>query len=290
MTNLGPRVKKDIPMKIYDNNDTLVLDLDKVLDGWQNQFSGLYNKPEPVNESTDNINIYDILRPKKLREDEMCQPDYVQNPELNGPLSCDELEYMIKRFKKNKSLGIDQIPNEVLKKHDFMLILFQLYVKCFDSGLLPSLWLKTMIMPIPKSSTKDPFVPLHYRSISLLPCVCEVVSEIINRRISKYCELLDLFVDEQNGFRKNRSCTDHIYTFTSLIRNTCSENKSTFCCFIDIQKAFDWDLLFKLLEYNIDRKIYYCIITMYNHPLSCVKLNSNVTDWFPTESGVYIPG
>ncbi len=25
---------------------------------------------------------------------------------------------------------------------------------------------------------------------------------------------------------------------------------------------------------------------MYNHPLSCVKLNSNVTDCFPTESGV----
>ncbi len=25
---------------------------------------------------------------------------------------------------------------------------------------------------------------------------------------------------------------------------------------------------------------------MYNHPLSCVKLNLNVTDWFPTESGI----
>ncbi len=115
-------------------------------------------------------------------------------------------------------------------------------------------------------------------------------SGIINRRISKYCELLDLFVDEQNGFTKNGSCTDHIYTFTSLIRNRCSENKSTFCCFIYVQKAFDWvdrDLLFfKLLEYNLDRKIYHCIKALYNHPLSCVKLNSNVTDWFPTESGV----
>ncbi len=67
MENLGPRVKKDIPMKIYDNNDTIVSDLEKVLDGWQNQFKGLYNKPEPVNESTDNINFYnDILRQKKV--------------------------------------------------------------------------------------------------------------------------------------------------------------------------------------------------------------------------------
>ncbi len=61
-------------------------DLDKVLDRWQNQFKGLYNKSEPVNESTDNINFYnDILHHKRFREDEMCQPDYVQNPELNGP-------------------------------------------------------------------------------------------------------------------------------------------------------------------------------------------------------------
>ncbi len=42
----------------------------------------------------------------------------------------------------------------------------------------------------------------------------------------------------------------------------------------------------KLLEYNIDGKNYNCIKAMYNHPLSSVKLNSNVTDWFPTESGV----
>ncbi len=58
-----------------------------------------------------------------------------------------------------------------------------------------------------------------------------------------------------------------------------------------MQKAFNWvdrDLLFfKLqLKYNIDGKIYNCIKAMYNHPLFCVKLNSNVTDWFPTESGV----
>ncbi len=72
-------------------------------------------------------------------EAELYQPDYVQNPELNSPLFFDELEYIINKHKKNKCVGIDQIPNEVLKKNDVMLILFQLYVKCFDSGLVPSL-------------------------------------------------------------------------------------------------------------------------------------------------------
>ncbi len=139
MAHLGPRVKKDIPLKIYDKNDTLVSDLiDKVLDGWQDK--GLYHKPEPEKEYTDNINIYnDILHQKRFRQAEMCLPDYVQIPELNGSLFFDELEYMINKLMKNKSVGIDQIPNEALKKHEVMLILFQLYVKCFDSGLLPTL-------------------------------------------------------------------------------------------------------------------------------------------------------
>ncbi len=30
--------------------------------------------------------------------------------------------------------------------------------------------------------------------------------------------MYDIFVDEQNGFRKNRACIDHVYTLTSIIR------------------------------------------------------------------------
>ncbi len=52
--------------------------------------------------------------------------------------------------------------------------------------------------------------------------------------------MYDIFVDEQNGYRKNRASIDHMYTLTSIIRNGLAENKSTFACFIDMQKAFDW--------------------------------------------------
>ncbi len=44
----------------------------------------------------------------------------------------------------------------------------------------------------------------------------------------------------QNGFRHKRSCEEHIYTLTSSIRNRLSQNQSTYCCFIDKQKAFEW--------------------------------------------------
>ncbi len=105
--------------------------------------------------------------------------------------------------------------------------------------------------------------------------------------VMNYC---DLFVDEQCGFRKNGSCVDQLHTLTFLVRNRLSENKSTYSCIIHMQKAFDWVdrymLFYKLLEKNIDGKIYNCIKAFCNHPLSSVKLNNYETDWFSTESGV----
>jgi hypothetical protein len=62
--------------------------------------------------------------------------------------------------------------------------------------------------------------------------------------------------DEQNGFRRGRSCEDHIFTLNSLARN--QDNLHT--PFIDLRKAFDFadrDMLFyKLLLNGIDGKVY----------------------------------
>ncbi len=110
----------------------------------------------------------------------------------------------------------------------------------------------------------------------------KVFTGIINAHVMNYCELRDLPFDEQCGFRKNRSRVDQLYTLTSLVRNRRSENKGTYACFIDWVDMF----FYKLQEYNIDGKVYNCIKELYNHPLSNVKLNNYVTDWFSTESGV----
>jgi hypothetical protein len=109
---------------------------------------------------------------------------------------------------------------------------------------------------------------------------------LINKRITFYLENENLLADEQNGFRRGRSCEDHIFTLNSLARN--QDNLHT--AFIDLRKAFDFvdrDMLFyKLLLNGIDGKVYNAVKSMYKHTISCIRINNNVTSWFDCKSGV----
>ncbi len=69
-----------------------------------------------------------------------------------------------------------------------------------------------------------------------------------------------LYDEEQNGFRKGRSCSEHIFSVTSIIRNRKLQGKPTYTAFLDVEKAFhrvDRDLLlYKLLNIGIKGHIY----------------------------------
>jgi len=115
-------------------------------------------------------------------------------------------------------------------------------------------------------------------------------STILNWRLTNITESNNLLCEEQNGFRKNRSCIDHIYSLTSIIRNQKNSKKSTFVCFVDFEKAFDRvdrDLLFyKLRKMKIGGKIFNSFRAIYSDCQACVNINNYCTDWFDTNSGV----
>ncbi len=77
----------------------------------------------------------------------------------------------------------------------------------------------------------------------------------INNRIVSYMEDKGLYAGEQNGFRKDRSCSEHIFSITFIIRNRKQQGKPTYTAFLDAEKAFDREdrdlLLYKLLNIGI---------------------------------------
>ena len=287
---LGPKKKTLIPMRVYNEQGSFISDHTQVLNKWEKDFYSLFNPIDVENEFFDNEFRDEIMHEKCTMENSIYPEDNPANI-INTDITEDEIRCMIRRLKNNKSVGPDCIPNEVIKLGRIDTILLKLYQTCFDNGVSPSIWKKSIIVPIPKNSLLDPCIPLNYRGISLLSCTYKLYTSILNARLVKYNDLNNLIADEQNGFRKNRSCLDHIYTLTSIIRNRKNQNLDTFCAFIDYQKAFDWVnkdiLLYKLLKFfNIRGKFYNAIKCLLLESVTKVRINKLYTSWFNVSLGV----
>ena len=267
-----------------------IYDKHLVMTKWKSDFESIYN-PDSNNALYDNDFKLQVTQTLNQTEYEMLRIDYIENDELNYEISLNEVQYVVNKLKGKKATGIDKLPNEALKNKDIIKILTDLFKLCFKFNFIPELWLKALISPIPKGSKTITCDPMNYRGISLLSTVSKVFTGILNNRLVRYCNLLDIIVEEQNGFRKGRSCQEHIFSITTIIQCRIQEKKSSFAAFIDLEKAFDRVdrilLLYKLLcYYNVDGKFYHILKTLYSNHWSCVKINDSYTDWFTVSSGV----
>ena len=91
--------------------------------------------------------------------------------DLNNSLTKGDVQMAINKAKFGKATGVENIPNEILKSPKLFDILCDLFKGCFESGKIPSMWLKSIINSIPKSQNENPRVPLNYRGISLMSTV-----------------------------------------------------------------------------------------------------------------------
>ena len=144
---------------------------------------------------------------------------------------------------------------------------------------------KAVVAPFFKDGDKR--YPLNCRGISLLSIVGKIYGGIINRRVMEWCEKYGVIAEEQGGFRVGRGCTDQIFTLLELIKG---RKCRLYCCFIDVKKAYDRvfrDGLWKRLwDVSIRGKMWRVLVGIYNKVESCVRVNSEKTEWFGVEVGV----
>ena len=117
--------------------------------------------------------------------------------------------------KKEKLHGVDKLPVEVLCNNLTSEFLHSLFHVCFSNGLVPGVWCRGLVTPIPKSNS-NPLDPLIYRGITITSCVYKLFCSVLLSRLNSWCDEHHIIVDEQNGFRAGRSTTDHLITVTTL--------------------------------------------------------------------------
>ena len=95
--------------------------------------------------------------------------------------------------------------------------------------MFPSAWHQSVVIPIPKPG-KDTENPNNYRPIALTSCLSKTLERIINNRLMWYLKK-KLLSPIQNGFRKNRTITDHLVQFESYLREAFVKNLHTVAIF-----------------------------------------------------------
>ena len=94
------------------------------------------------------------------------------------------------------------------------------------------------MVPIFKGGSEEfKLDPNKYRGITLLSIVGKIYTTVLNKRVYDFVESKGILMEEQAGFRQNRSTTDQIFIITEIIKNR--RPKKTFCAFIDIANAYD---------------------------------------------------
>ncbi|MCG8045103.1 MAG: reverse transcriptase family protein, partial [Candidatus Thiodiazotropha endolucinida] len=252
---------------------------------WKTDYDRLYNGDNTLNEF-DIRHLNDVkISIKDPHSNVFPKPDCSS---LNGPISYDEVHAAVYRAKLRKATGIDNISSEILRNECCIDLLFKIISYCFEHGCIPSEWARGVIKPLSKGD--DPRNPLNYRPITLISIPCKIYANILNARLVKFLEKGNILSDAQNGFRRDRSCQDHVYSLYSIINNRKLKRRDTFACFVDMKKAFDTVnrdcLWFKLLKAGIHGKMVNALQSLYKDVSCAVSINDNLTEWFPVQQGV----
>jgi len=209
-----------------------------------------------------------------------------ETKELDKEISIEEINKAIGMLQIRKAAGIDEITAESVKKggEEFTFALLKL-IKAWEKEEIPEDWARGVIFPIFKDG--DPRETLNYRGITLLSIVGKVYSQVLNNRLISWCEK-NFKLAEQAGFRPTRGCPDQLFSLIEILRNR--DKKGTFCCFIDVKKAFDrvfrgglWSKLWKI---GINGKLWRVLRAIYQKVESCVLVSGETTDWFSIDTGV----
>ena len=166
---------------------------------------------------------------------------------------------------------------------DSLLLLFKIM---WEEERVPKDWARGVIVPIYKEGDRKNVD--NYRGITLLSVVGKLYTSIY--RISSWLEREKKIVEEQGGFRAKRATSEQIFILKETIQGRKGAKKKTFCCFLDIRKAYDTvfheGLWKRMLNKGIGGKIWRVVKNLYREVGSCVRLGEENTDWFSLEVGL----
>ena len=205
---------------------------------------------------------------------------------LNQEISVDGVQKAVTNLKSGKACDLDHIHAEMLKVggKDVTLFMTKLFSTIFDKGIYPSDWAKAIIVPTHKKG--DIHLLDSYIGVSLHSIVTKSYTSILNTRLYNWLEKNDKICRNASWvFPRNYSTSDQIFNLYAIAQKCLNKKgQKLYVAFVDFKKAFDSmhhdKLLQAMQKLVVQGKFFASIKSMYDSLLSCVRANSEYSDFF----------
>ena len=165
--------------------------------------------------------------------------------------------------------------------------LVRLFNICFITSMVPMDWMCACIVPLYKGKG-DVYECGNSRGISLLSVVGKVYGRVLINRIRDKTE--SVIAEVQGGFRKGRGCTDQTFIVRQIGEKYIAKGKDVYFAFLDLEKAYDRvdrEAMWRVLKiYGIGGSLLRAVKSMYAGSKACVRVGSEVSEWFPVRVGL----
>ena len=218
-----------------------------------------------------------------------CYPPCFSCPE---DVLCSEQEVcdLLAALDVTKASGQDGISTRMLRYTALSIApsLTQLFNLSLKSGVIPSDWKKSLIVPIPKNS--DGSKPTNYRPISLLPIISKVLERHVYSLVMEHLLCHHPLASCQWGFLEGRSTVTALLHCTNEWLKALEDGKEVCAVFFDFRKAFDsiphTPLMTKLVTLGLDEHIICWLNNYLANRTQSVVVNGSISDPVPVLSGV----
>lgn len=224
----------------------------------------------------------------ELFHDNRGEPPHIE-ANIDGPeITKDEIRNAIRKMKKGKALGPDDVPVELFEAmgEEGIKLLHTILNHAYDTGELPDDFLRSVFIALPKkpgaTECKD------HRTISIMSHSVKLLLTIILERVRT--KLRPEIADEQFGFMPDKGTRNAIFTLRMLCERAIQHQQVVFLCFIDYVKAFDkvqHEKLLKLLqELSIDGKDIQLIRNLYWNQEAAIRVEDILSAWIQISRGL----
>jgi hypothetical protein len=244
---------------------------------WASHFSSLFNSTSCEAHKVSVLNSIE----NRLRSQ---APNIVSD----ATITTREVADAIRGLSRGKSSGPDGLSAEhFLSAPGTLPCFLSMAFNCSVAhGYLPSVIMKSNIVPVIKDKAGDSSDKSNYRPIALCSILSKILEIVLLKKVSSFLTSSD----HQFAFKSGHSTDLCIYVLKEIISHYLSHATPVFACFMDASKAFDkvnhWSLFDKLLSRNTPVLIVRLILFWYRGQASCVRWGDFVSDEFFVSNGV----